>query len=160
MKYIYFLLNNKEIVYIGYTGNYENRILHHISRNIITFNDYKIIECNSSKKEAMEIEKLLISNVNPYFNFKHTCNYLCDKRKIINCVTNIFTTIEQHSKHFKCNYSESKKLIDQCFLGNQITNLSLFKRTLSHYESKRKKRKIKKIIATIRPYKRLCSHNQ
>jgi hypothetical protein len=64
--FIYFLLKNKKIVYVGQTTNGLNRIKEHLLDCNKEFDDFKIIKCNES--ELKELENNYIIKFNPEYN--------------------------------------------------------------------------------------------
>ena len=64
--FVYFLLKNKEVVYVGQTTNGLNRIKQHFKEQKKDFDDYKIIKC--SKKDLNELESFYIIKYKPKYN--------------------------------------------------------------------------------------------
>lgn len=66
--FVYLLLENKKVVYVGQTTNGLNRIKQHFKNSEKKFDDYKIIKC--SKKDLNEIENFYILKYKPKYNKK------------------------------------------------------------------------------------------
>lgn len=64
--FIYFLLKNKKIVYVGQTTNGIERINQHLLDYKKDFDDYKILKCEES--ELDELENKYIIKYNPKYN--------------------------------------------------------------------------------------------
>lgn len=76
---VYFLYENKELVYIGYSGNMYVRILEHLVEGEKTFTHFKACECsNATFAEVLEVKlislytpkynKLIVESFNTYFS--------------------------------------------------------------------------------------------
>lgn len=82
--FVYFLLKNKKIVYVGQTTNGLNRIKQHLLDCNKDFDDFKILKCDESELE--ELESNYIIKYNPIYNkhlnsFKVKFNYIERKLK-------------------------------------------------------------------------------
>ena len=64
--FVYFLLKNKKIVYVGQTTNGLNRIKEHLLNCNKDFDDFKILKCDES--ELNELENNYIIKYNPKYN--------------------------------------------------------------------------------------------
>ena len=64
--FVYFLLKNKEVVYVGQTINGLNRIKQHFIENKKDFDDYKTVSCIRAKLN--ELENYYIIKYQPKYN--------------------------------------------------------------------------------------------
>lgn len=65
--YLYFLIQDTNIIYIGRTKNIEWRLLSHYNNNIIKFNKYYYLEYDNFM-QLFYIEKEYINKINPIYN--------------------------------------------------------------------------------------------
>lgn len=66
--FVYLLLKNKKVVYVGQTTNGLNRIKQHKKNKEKDFDDFKIIKC--TKRELNELENFYIIKYKPKYNKK------------------------------------------------------------------------------------------
>lgn len=67
MTGVYFLLNNKKVVYIGATDNWPVRLAMH---KAMIFDEVKLMQC--PKDQMFQYERRLIKIFNPKHNIQHT----------------------------------------------------------------------------------------
>jgi|TARA_A100001011_G_C13930921_1_gene683136 predicted GIY-YIG superfamily endonuclease len=81
--YVYVLINNNRIVYIGYTNNIFGRLDAHL-KSEKKFNYYSIINKFETKEKALEKEKYYIKLFRPIYNINYIdrANKSRNKRKI------------------------------------------------------------------------------
>ena len=87
--YLYFLFNNKEIVYIGETNKLNTRLTNHKMRKRYWDMPFKVIPhkewthyrfiTSPSSKQVKKWEKRLIRFYSPKYNIGHNCNSLYSK---------------------------------------------------------------------------------
>lgn len=81
--YIYYLLDNSQIVYIGKTRSLSLRMATHVSKSIKIFDSYKIIEV-PDKLDPDECEFFQILKYKPIYNkVLPNVNFLTSKKKAI-----------------------------------------------------------------------------
>jgi excinuclease UvrABC nuclease subunit len=56
---IYFLIKDRELIYVGQAVNIYNRVASHKSQGVIDFDSYNWIECNVPDLTAVEVEYIL-----------------------------------------------------------------------------------------------------
>jgi len=71
---IYFLYNNKEIVYIGESKNMVHRIIQHTNNTSMIFDEFKMWRFGFSKKQRQEKERELIIKFMPKYNIDYINN--------------------------------------------------------------------------------------
>jgi len=70
---IYFLIKNKEIVYVGQSNNIVARVGSHLSDKTKSFDSYSFVEIS----RLNEVESYFIHNLRPEFNRKRPCGKMC-----------------------------------------------------------------------------------
>ena len=66
--FVYLLLKNNQVIYVGQTTNGINRIKQHFVKKEIEFDEYRTIKC--SKKELNNLEDFYIIKYQPKYNIK------------------------------------------------------------------------------------------
>lgn len=66
--FVYLLLKNNQVVYVGQTTNGINRIKQHFIKKEIDFDEYRTIKC--SKKDLNNLEDFYIIKYQPIYNKK------------------------------------------------------------------------------------------
>lgn len=72
---VYFLVRNKEIVYIGESGCVMTRISQHISEGVKQFDGFKIIKFETMK-DRKDMEVYYIDKFRPIYNLQHNKNVI------------------------------------------------------------------------------------
>lgn len=73
-KFVYCLIDNKKVVYVGKTNNLQSRILSHKKEGIKVFNSYAVITKFSSEttdEEVFRYEEKTIKLLKPKYNIIH-----------------------------------------------------------------------------------------
>lgn len=76
--YIYYLIKDSKIIYIGKTKRPSDRMMNHYKKNVFNFDYIKIFICNIENID--KLEKELIEKYTPKYNKKYNPIYL-NKRK-------------------------------------------------------------------------------
>lgn len=64
--FIYFLLQDNQVVYIGKSTSLASRIIQHVNSNTKTFDDVSVIECQQNEMDALEVK--YINEYRPKYN--------------------------------------------------------------------------------------------
>lgn len=102
LSFIYFLIDNKEVVYIGQTKRGTGRIFSHMNNK--EFDEVYIIPCEESRLDEMEgyyIEKYI-----PMYNACPNLRYTCSISNILNDLNTFYANTDagiKHSKKFNRN---------------------------------------------------------
>jgi hypothetical protein len=78
--YVYFLIYDNEIVYVGKSNNPHTRMNLHINK--FTFDRYYTIKCNNPQ-ESEDLEKYYIKSIKPKYNITHNDDYIRPIKKEI-----------------------------------------------------------------------------
>lgn len=86
--YIYALIKDEEVVYIGKSSNVMARLGSHIQEGIKDFDSYAIV-CKTTESQVDSIEQKYIDDLKPKYNIvhnKHHSEYVRQKPKRINTI--------------------------------------------------------------------------
>ena len=101
MSGIYFLLDGKEIVYIGQTKNFENRLIQHSNKN---FTGYRFIEC-SDKKRRLLYEARWLNKFKPKYN-KLIPNIGDYKYRLLRISERLLKKVQRQAKRNKRSFNK------------------------------------------------------
>ncbi|WP_431129688.1 hypothetical protein [Flagellimonas flava] len=109
---VYFLIREKEIIYIGSGRDVHSRIRMHSKNRRMRFSHYTILEM--SKKKRLLMEKQYIEKFRPLFNFMSNPDYQDGKKEVLR----IFLT----------KFNSAKEVKELCGVNEDVIGKVVFER--------------------------------